>query len=74
MSLIKQSLKVPLNSKQKENNRQAYENSVSALGKMLQNVRFNEEDFVIWLGNMPIVEDKQEAKLMNEFLANLLTK
>lgn len=56
----------------------ARDNAVSSLGKVLKYqskfVPNLEEAFAYWLENLPIENDKEEAKIMNAFLADSLTE
>ena len=44
---------------------EAKENCISAIGKILKFVNYDEELFIFWLSKMPIESDKEEAKVMN---------
>ena len=50
----------------------ALDNSISALGKVLKHVEFNEEAFLFWLSKMPVKLDYQECKAMNKFLSEII--
>ena len=66
------SFKIPQGSSSKEDFLNALDNSISALGKILKFVEFNEDIFLLWLSKMPIKLDTLESKAMNKFLSEII--
>lgn len=52
---------------------EAKENVISAIGKILQYVSYDEELFMFWLSKLPIESDKEEAIQTNQFLAEIIS-
>ena len=77
--VIKAPIDKKLNKTEKENIKFARDNAVSALGKIIKyhghefpNELDNLLDF--WVNSLPITKDKEEGKINNEFLLDILTK
>ena len=65
-----------LGTQDKELYHHAKDNAVSSLGKVLKyqpnSITDQDQVFTDWLQNLPIEKDVEEAKIMNEFLADAL--
>ena len=78
-NVIKMPIDKNLTKTDKENNKFARDNAVSALGKTIKyhgqefpNELNNLLDF--WVNSMPITQDKEEGKINNKFLLDILMK
>ena len=78
-SVIKAPIDKKLNKTEKENIKFARDNAVSALGKI---IKYHGHEFPselnnlldFWVNSLPITKDKEEGKINNEFLLDILMK
>ena len=75
IDLLKNAVKIEKGDQDKEEYLHCKDNAISSIGKIIKHHRENDEQgnfahlFLFWLSSMPLKMDLEEAKEMNQFLA-----